>query len=125
MNHMRFKDVPLMKPATLKRFARLERFDEHLELHRLDCLSSHRNLDNYDLMRRFLAETPPEQVAPERVLTGKDLIEMGFRPGPRFKEILNATEDAQLNGAIRDRAAAQRFVVEHFGMPTAEGMPSK
>ncbi len=125
MNHMRFKDVPLMKPATLKRFARLDRFNEHLELHRLDCLSSHRNLDNYDLMKRFLAETPPEQVAPQRVLTGKDLIEMGFRPGPRFKEILNAAEDAQLNGAIQDRAAAQRFVVEHYGVPTAEGMPSK
>jgi poly(A) polymerase len=125
MNHMRFKDVPRMKPATLKRFARLDRFDEHLELHRLDCLSSHRNLDNYDAMNRFLAETSPEQVAPERFLTGRDLIEMGFRPGPQFKEILNAAEDAQLNGAIPDRDAAQRFVVEQYGMPTAEGMPSK
>jgi poly(A) polymerase len=125
MNHMRFKDVPLMKPATLKRFARLDRFDEHLELHRLDCLSSHRNLHNYDAMMTFLAETPPEQVAPDRFLTGKDLIEMGFRPGPRFKEILNAAEDAQLNGAIQDREAAQRFVVEHYGPPTNEGMPSK
>lgn len=125
MNHMRFKDVPLMKPATLKRFARLDRFDEHLELHRLDCLSSHRNLHNYDAMMTFLAETPPEQVAPDRFLTGKDLIEMGFRPGPRFKEILNAAEDAQLNGAIQDRDAAQRFVVEHYGPPTNEGMPSK
>lgn len=124
-NHMRFKDVALMKPATLKRFARLDRFDEHLELHRLDCLSSHRNLDNYDQMKRFLAETPPEQVAPERYLTGKDLIEMGFRPGPRFKEMLNAVEDAQLNGAIDGRDAAKRFVVEQFGLPTAQGMPSK
>jgi poly(A) polymerase len=76
-------------------------------------------------MNRFLAETSPEQVAPERFLTGRDLIEMGFRPGPQFKEILNAAEDAQLNGVIPDRDAAQRFVVEHYGMPTAEGMPSK
>jgi poly(A) polymerase len=124
-NHMRFKDVPVMKPATLKRFARLDRFDEHLALHRLDCLSSHRNLENYDAMKKFLAETPPELVAPPRFLTGKDLIEMGFRPGPRFKEILNAVEDAQLNGAVEGREAAERFVVEQYGRPTAEGLPSK
>jgi poly(A) polymerase len=124
-NHMRFKDVPVMKPATLKRFARLDRFDEHLALHRLDCLSSHRNLENYDAMKKFLAETPPELVAPPRFLTGKDLIEMGFRPGPRFKEILNAVEDAQLNGAVDGREAAERFVVEQYGRPTAEGLPSK
>ncbi len=124
-NHMRFKDVPLMKPATLKRFARLDRFEEHLELHRLDCLSSHRNVDNYDAMKKFLAETPPELVAPPRFLTGKDLIEMGFRPGPRFKEILNAVEDAQLNGGVEGREAAQRFVVEQYGLPTDDGLPSK
>ena len=53
-----------MKPATLKRFVRLDRFEEHLELHRLDCLSSHRNLDNYEYVRKFLAETPPEEVRP-------------------------------------------------------------
>ena len=77
-NHMRFKDVPQMKPSTLKRFVRLDRFDEHLELHRLDCLSSHGHLDNYDFVRRFLAETPPEEVRPPRLLTGDDLI------GPRL-----------------------------------------
>jgi poly(A) polymerase len=115
MNHMRFKDVPSMKPATLKRFARLERFNEHMELHRLDCLSSHRNLDNWEAMERFLAETPPEQVAPPRLLTGEDLIALGFRPGPRFKEILIAVEDGQLNGSLKDREEAERFVVEHYG----------
>ena len=116
-NHMRFKDVQSMKPATLKRFARLERFDEHMELHKYDCLSSHRNLDNYELMRKFLAETPPEEVAPPRLLTGADLLGMGFPPGPRFKEILNAVEDAQLNGSLVDKEAAVAFVVEHYGRP--------
>src|SRR5271155_1372555 len=86
-SHMKFKDVLQMKPATLKRFARMNRFDEHLELHRMDCLSSHRMLDNYDFMRRFLAETSPDEVRPVRLLTGDDLIGLGFRPGPGFKEI--------------------------------------
>ena len=116
-NHMRFKDVQSMKPATMKRFARLERFDEHLELHKYDCLSSHGNLDNYEVMRKFLAETPPEEVAPPRLLTGGDLLGMGFAPGPRFKEILNAVEDAQLNGTVQDKDAARAFVVEHYGRP--------
>lgn len=113
-NHLRFKDVPQMKPATLKRFARLERFDEHLELHRLDCISSHRNLENYEFMRRFLTETPPEEVHPARLLTGDDLIGLGLKPGPRFKEILETAEDAQLDGKIVTRDEALRWAREHL-----------
>jgi tRNA nucleotidyltransferase/poly(A) polymerase len=113
-NHLRFKDVPQMKASTLKRFVRLERFNEHLELHRLDCLSSHRNLENYEFVRRFLAETPPEQVRPPRLLTGDDLKEMGFSPGPRFKEILDSLEEAQLNGKISTHQDAVRFVLASF-----------
>ncbi len=113
-NHLRFKDAPQMKPATLKRFVRLDRFEEHLELHRLDCLSSHRNLDNYNLVRKFLAETPPEEVRPPRLITGDDLKELGFRPGPRFKEILRAIEDAQLNGKIQTREGAVAFIEEAY-----------
>jgi poly(A) polymerase len=113
-NHLRFKDVPQMKPATLKRFARLDRFDEHLELHRLDCMSSHRNLENYEFMRRFLAETPPEEVHPARLLTGDDLISLGLRPGPRFKEILDTAEDAQLDGKIATHDDALRWAREHI-----------
>jgi poly(A) polymerase len=99
-NHMRFKDVPRMKPATLKRFVRMDKFDEHLELHRLDSLSSHRMLDNYDFVSRFITETPPAEVRPPRLLTGDDLIALGLKPGPRFKAILYNVEEAQLNGAV-------------------------
>jgi len=113
-NHLRFKDVPQMKASTLKRFVRLERFDEHLELHRLDCLSSHRNLENYEFVRRFLKDTPPEQVRPARLLTGEDLKEMGFNPSPRFKEILDSLEEAQLNGTISTHEDAVRFVQSTF-----------
>jgi poly(A) polymerase len=113
-NHLRFKDVPQMKPATLKRFARLDRFDEHLELHRLDCMSSHRNLENYEFMRRFLAETPQEQVHPARLLTGDDLIRLGLRPGPKFKAILETAEDAQLDGKIATREEALRWATDYL-----------
>ena len=113
-NHLRFKDVPQMKLATLKRFARLDRFEEHLELHRLDCMSSHRNLENYEFMRRFLAETPQEQVHPARLLSGEDLISLGLRPGPKFKEILDRAEDAQLDGKIATHEEALRWATDYL-----------
>ncbi len=108
-NHLRFKDVPQMRASTLKRFVRLPKFEEHLELHRLDCLASHRNLENYEFVRRFLAETPPEQVRPPRLITGDDLLELGYAPGPKFKQILQAVEDAQLEGKIADRRQAMAY----------------
>jgi poly(A) polymerase len=109
-DHMRFKDVSAMRPATLKRFVRLPRFEEHLELHRLDCLASHGKLDAYEFVQRFLRETPPEQVRPARLITGEDLMEMGFRPGPLFKQILQAVEDAQLDGRLHGHDEAIEFV---------------
>jgi poly(A) polymerase len=109
-NHMRFKDVSEMKPSTLKRFVRLDRFDEHLELHRLDCSSSHGNLDNYRLVERFLTETPPREVRPPRLVSGEDLIELGLAPGPAFRRILEAVEEAQLNGTVETRESAIRLV---------------
>ena len=117
-NHLRFKDVFQMRPATLKRFARLPGFqEEHLELHRLDCLASHRNLDAYEFVRRFLRETPPEEVRPPRLLTGEDLKAMGFRPGPRFKEILHAVEEGQLEGRLMRREDAVEFVRREYHGP--------
>lgn len=109
-HHLRFKDVPRMRPATLKRFVRLNRFEEHLELHRLDCLASHGMLENYEFVRRFLAETPAEEVCPRRLITGDDLIALGLRPGPRFRFILEAVEEAQLEGRIHSREQALELV---------------
>ena len=114
-NHLRFKDVFQMRPATLKRFARLPGFEEeHLELHRQDCLASHGNLDAYEFVRRFLRETPPEEVRPPRLLTGEDLKAMGFSPGPRFKEILHAIEEGQLEGKLIRREDAVDFVLREY-----------
>jgi poly(A) polymerase len=108
-NHMRFKDVPQMRTATLKRFVRLPHFDEHLELHRLDCLASHGSLEIYNFVRRFLVETPAEKVYPPKLVTGDDLKGMGIVPGPRFREILLAVEEAQLEGRLADRESALQF----------------
>jgi tRNA nucleotidyltransferase/poly(A) polymerase len=108
-NHMRFKDVREMRTATLKRFLRLPRFEEDLELHRLDCLASHGSLDAYTFVQQFLLETPPEKVYPPRLVTGDDLKGMGLQPGPRFKEILLAVEEAQLEGRLQDRESALQF----------------
>ncbi len=109
-NHMRFKDVAQMRPATLKRFVRLDDFGEHLELHRLDCSSSHGHLENYDLVKRFIEQTPPEEVRPRRLISGDDLIALGLRPGPDFKSLLDAVEEAQLEGSVTSREQALALV---------------
>ena len=114
-NHMRFKDVESMRKSTLKKFVRQPHFDEHMALHRLDCLSSNRHLEAYEFVQRFIAETPPEQVRPERLLTGNDLQSLGFRPGPLYSEILGALEEAQLEGEIRNREEAERYLLEKYG----------
>ena len=113
-NHMRFKDVDRMKESTLKRFLRLPGFAGHLELHRLDCLASHGNLDNYELVRRKLEELPAEQLKPPRLVTGDDLIAAGYTPGPRFSAILSAVEDAQLEGRLTSRDDALSWVRESY-----------
>jgi len=105
-NHMRFADVQKMKDSTFKRFVRLPEFDEHLALHRLDCLASHGKLDLYDYTRQRLLAIPAGAVRPVPLINGHDLIAAGFAPGPRFAEILAAVEDAQLEGSIASRDEA-------------------
>lgn len=113
-NHMKFKDVVEMRKSTLKRFVRQPRFDEHLELHRLDCRASHGRVDAYNLVKEFISTTPPEQVRPARLLTGDDLNEMGYAPGPEFQKILGALEDAQLEGVVATKEQAKAFVRNHY-----------
>jgi putative nucleotidyltransferase with HDIG domain len=119
-NHMRFKDVPRMKESTIKRFLRVDRFPEHLELHRLDCLNSNGHLETYEFMRKRMDQTPPGDLTPPRLIGGRDLIDAGYRPGPQFSEMLQAVEDAQLEGTIHSRDEALKLVRERFGAPDAE-----
>jgi poly(A) polymerase len=113
-NHMRFADVQRMNASTLKKFLRLPGFDEHLELHRIDCLSSHGQLESFEYAHEQLRSLPPEAIRPRPLITGRDLIDAGYEPGPRFKEILGAVEDAQLEGRLASQAAAIEFVRREF-----------
>jgi poly(A) polymerase len=113
-NHMRFSHAMRMSESTLKRFFRLPRFDEHLALHRADCLASHRNLSTYEFVRQKLTQIPAATMRPLPLVTGDDLIAAGHVPGPRFREILNAVEDAQLEGRLSSRDAALEFVRREF-----------
>lgn len=113
--HMLFMNVKEMRPSRLKRFLRMPDFLLHLELHRLDCLGSHGMLDNYEFCKEKLSEIPEEELRPPRLVTGNDLIDMGFKPGPLFGKILREVEDAQLNGNICSAEDARRLVVDRWG----------
>ena len=115
-HHMRFMDAPRMKTSTLKRFFRLDQFEQHLALHKMDCLAASGNLDNWEYVRERLHAIPEEAVRPVPLLTGRDLIAAGYKPGPRFKEVLRVVEDAQLEGVIRTPDEALALAREHFSL---------
>ncbi|HUB17182.1 MAG TPA: CCA tRNA nucleotidyltransferase [Acidobacteriaceae bacterium] len=117
-NHMRFGDVGKMKISTLKRFFRLPKFDEHLALHRLDVTSSHGDLSLYEFAKRKREELPEEEVRPQLLVTGRDLIDAGYQPGPRFKEMLQLAEDAQLEGRIQTREDGLALIRREILPPT-------
>ncbi len=123
-HHLRFKDAPRMRESTLKRFMRLEAFEEHLELHRLDCLASHKNLRNYELVLRAWKTLPPAAIRPARLITGEDLIAEGYQPGPLFRRILEAVEEAQLDNRITSRQDALAFVRAEFPAPRSQASSS-
>ncbi|MHB8302318.1 MAG: CCA tRNA nucleotidyltransferase [Acidobacteriaceae bacterium] len=113
-NHMRFGDVEKMRASTLKRFFRLEKFDEHLALHRMDCMASHGDLSLYQFARQQYESAEPEQIRPKPLITGDDLIALGYRPGPDFKAMLTLAEDAQLEGSIATREQALALLQSAF-----------
>ncbi len=113
-NHMRFGSVQQMKESTFKKFVRMPLFDEHLQLHRLDAESSNKILDFYNFTREKMAAMPPEAIRPAPLLSGEDLIAAGYAPGPRFKEILSAVEDAQLEGRLGTKEGALEFMRSEF-----------
>jgi tRNA nucleotidyltransferase/poly(A) polymerase len=116
-NHMRFSHVHQMRESTLKRMLRLPAFDEHLELHRLDCSSSHGHLDNYEFAKTKFEQSAPEELRPARLVTGDDLIAAGYAPGPDFSRMLEVAEDAQLEALIHSKEEGLELVRSTFGPP--------
>jgi poly(A) polymerase len=115
--HMQFGDIKQMKQSTLKRFLRLPMFAEHLALHRADCLSAHCDLRLYEFAKAAYETTEPEQVRPKLLVTGRDLIAAGYRPGPAFSKMLEAAEDAQLEGRIASTEEGLQLLEGEFGGP--------
>jgi poly(A) polymerase len=116
--HMVFKDVPKMRVAKLKRFMARPTFEEELELHRVDCASSHRMMDNYEFLLRKREEFANEPIIPPPLVRGDDLIALGMKPGPKFGEILEAVETRQLEGALKDRQEALDWVEREYSVGT-------
>ncbi len=114
-HHMQFGDVAQMKQSTLKRFVRLPQFDEHLALHYADCASCHGRLGMYELAKAAHEREEPEAQRPAWLVTGRDLIAAGYKPGPRFKAMLLLAEDAQLEGRIESQAEGLALVQAEFG----------
>jgi poly(A) polymerase len=112
--HMVFKDVQQMRVAKLKRFMARPGFEDELELHRVDCTSSHGMLDNYDFLRARREEFANEPLIPPPLVTGNDLIALGLTPGPHFKEILEAVQSRQLEGTLKEPHEALEWVKGEF-----------
>jgi poly(A) polymerase len=106
-----------MRESTLKRMLRLPDFAEHLELHRLDCTSSHGHLGNYEFAKSKFEQAAPEELRPPRLVTGDDLIAAGYVPGPDFSRMLEVAEDAQLEARIHTREEGLELVRATFGSP--------
>jgi poly(A) polymerase len=112
--HMVFMNVQKMRPGRLKRFLRMPDFDLHLELHRLDCAASHGMLDHYEFCREQLGILDLDDLHPHRLLTGNDLIAMGFTPGKIIGDILQSLEEEQLEGRIKTIQDARDFVLMNW-----------
>jgi poly(A) polymerase len=113
--HLKFKDAFAMKVSTLKRFLSIPRFDLHLELHRLDCLASHGKLDAYAFCKQKYEELQKEPPPPLKLVTGEDLIKLGYSPGPEFSQMLRTVEDAILEGTVRTKDEGLALVKQQFG----------
>ena len=109
-NHMTFKDVQKMRQSKLKRFMSRSTFSDEKELHRVDCLGSWGGLDNYDFLNEKMIEFANEPIIPTPLLTGKDLIEFGWAPGPNLGETLNSVQDLQLEGTLNSKEEALEWV---------------
>ena len=109
-----FARIATMSISSVKRFFRLQRFEDHLELARIHSIACGGDPNGYAFALRQYHEWTHDDIAPRPLVTGEDLIALGYNPGPPFKEILNRVEDEQLEGRLNERTEAVEFVVKHF-----------
>ena len=114
LEHLKFKDVFNMRESTLKRFLSLPYFEEHMQMHLADCMASHGQTDAYDFIREKMEEYGREEIKPPPLLNGRDLIDLGYSPGPVFSEILGKVEELQLENKLSSKEEAIEFVLKHY-----------
>jgi len=117
-HHMQFKDVPNMKPSTLKRMMARPHFPLEMELHRIDCASSHGDLKHYEFLKHQLETMSPDEIDPPTLINGRDLLAMGIPPGRSLGMMLETIRVAQLEGTVETRAQALEVARKMAGAPT-------
>jgi poly(A) polymerase len=118
-NHLKLCMAPRMRPSTLKRMLGEEGFDELMDVAFMDAMASSSDLGFWHFCRRAMTTMTPAEIRPPRLIGGEDLKQLGFTPGPRFKEILKDVEDHQLDGALETREAALEYVRAHYAASAA------
>ncbi|UCB57728.1 MAG: CCA tRNA nucleotidyltransferase [Candidatus Omnitrophota bacterium] len=113
-NHMRIMEAPKMREATLKRLFARPTFEEELALHRIDCIASHKDLTIWRFLRSKYKEVKKEPAIPRPLLSGYELIKIGFTPGPIFGKIHREMIDMQLEGKLKSKAQAKKWVRDNF-----------
>ncbi|MEO1856921.1 MAG: CCA tRNA nucleotidyltransferase [Rubritalea sp.] len=111
-NHMNFMNVRFMKTSKVKRFMARPTYQQEMELHRVDCGSSNGITENYDFLRAKEEEFAAEPLIPKPLLSGKDLIALGYKPGPEFKPLLEAIQNEQLEGKLTTREQAISWLAD-------------
>jgi putative nucleotidyltransferase with HDIG domain len=118
-SHMRFMELPKMRPSTLKRFLRHDTFPELLEMHRLDCLGSSGRLGTYDFARQQWTSLTPDELRPAPLATGRDVMALGVPQGPRVGELIRALEEEQLEGNLTTREQALAWLSRQVSEPAS------
>jgi len=115
-NHMRMMEAPKMRESTLKRLFARTTFEEELLLHRIDCIASHRDLTVWRFLRKKYKEVKERPVIPKPLLNGYELIKIGFTPGPIFGKIHREMIDMQMEGKLKSKSEAKKWVCKKFRM---------
>lgn len=111
----KFNEAPQMREATLQRWVREPYFDELLQLYRAQAMSQKGDLLAYKMME-FLRQKTLALAGREnlKLLTGDDLIQLGFQPGPQFSKILEDVETLTLENKLKTKDEALEYVVNKF-----------